>query len=205
MPDSANPKTNPAGTDLATADGKRERIVRLAAELFDQHGFHGTNVGEIALAAGIRKPTLYHYFSSKEEILYGIHAEAITILIEKQEMRSHDLPAEEALFEMMSDLIGLMDTHRGHIRVVSEHYRELGSENRATILRERARYQSMVEDVIRRGISRRELRQVDPRLVTLALFGMCNWAYQWYSPGGSMSSRQIAAVFCDLLVNGLRP
>ena len=45
---------------------------------------------------------------------------------------------------------------------------------------------------------------VDPRLTTLAVLGMCNWAYQWYRPDGPLESGEIAAFFFDLLLNGLR-
>ena len=41
-------------------------------------------------------------------------------------------------------------------------------------------------------------------LTTLAVFGMCNWAYQWYRSNGRLSSRVVAEFFFDLLVNGLR-
>ena len=59
-----------------------------------------------------------------------------------------------------------------------------------------------VEDVIRRGIETGELRDLDPRLTTLALFGMCNWAYQWFSPDGPLRSRQLAYFFWDLFLRG---
>jgi hypothetical protein len=41
------------------------------------------------------------------------------------------------------------------------------------------------------------------RLATLAVFGMCNWAYQWYRPGGALSPDALADFFFDLLFNGL--
>ena len=47
------------------------------------------------------------------------------------------------------------------------------------------------------------LRQTDAHLATLAMFGMCNWAYQWYRPGGSLRSREIAYQFWNYLIYGL--
>ena len=47
------------------------------------------------------------------------------------------------------------------------------------------------------------LRQTDRHLATLATFGMCNWAYQWYRPGGPLRSREIAYQFWSYLVYGL--
>lgn len=185
------------------ADEKRRELVDRAAELFDRAGYHTTSVSELARAVGISKPTLYHYVSGKDEILFWIHEEFIDLLIERQGSR-RGMAAAEALSEVMADVLSLMETHRGHVRVFFEHYRELSVADRATIQVKRDRYRALVEAVVARGIRDGELRAVDPRLATLALFGMCNWAYQWYRPDGPLSSRELAEVFFDLLFNGLR-
>lgn len=185
------------------ADEKRRELVGKAAELFDEAGYHTTNVATLAQAVGIRKPTLYHYFSGKDEILFAIHEEFIELLIAKEEARP-GLPAAERLLELMADILGLMETHRGHVRVFFEHYRELPPEAQETMRRKRDAYAALVEAVIARGVETGEFREVDPRLATLAVFGMCNWAYQWYRADGPLTSRQIAELFHDLLLNGLR-
>lgn len=185
------------------ADAKRREVVAQAAELFDRSGYHTTSVAELARAVGLSKPALYHYFSGKDEVLFWIHEEFIDLLIARQRGREH-APAVESLLEVMSDVLELMDTHRGHVRVFFEHHRELANEDRATIRAKRNAYRTMVEDVVRRGIAEGEFREIDTRLATFAVFGMCNWAYQWYRPGGALSTRQIAELFFDLIVNGLR-
>ncbi len=184
-------------------DVKRREVVAQAADLFDRAGYHTTNVAAVAEAAGLRKPTLYHYFSSKDEILFWIHEEFIDLLIEKQGARE-GLTACESLLAIMVDVLDLMRTHRGHVRVFFEHHRELSAADQETIAAKRDAYRQLVEDVVARGVSSREFRDVDPRLTTLAVFGMCNWAYQWYRPDGPLESREIAAFFYDLLFNGLR-
>lgn len=185
------------------ADAKRRDVVTQAAELFDRAGYHTTNVAEVANAVGISKPTLYHYFSGKDEILFWIHEEFIDLLIEQQRARS-GLTARESLLEAMADVLELMRTHRGHVRVFFEHHRELAAADRETIRGKRNAYRDLVEDAIRRGIADGEFRDVEPRLTTLAVFGMCNWAYQWYRPDGELTTREIAERFLDLLMNGLR-
>jgi AcrR family transcriptional regulator len=186
------------------ADSRRREIVTGAANLFDREGYYATNMANLAHAVGLQKPTLYYYFSSKNEILNWIHEEFIDLLIEKAHARVEEglAPADE-LRAVMRDVLELMDTHRGHVRVFFEHYRELSEADQATIREKRDRYQAVVEDVVRRGIEDRSFRQVDPRLATLALFGMCNWSYQWYRSGGPLESERIADFFWDLLLNGL--
>lgn len=188
-----------------TTSLKRRAIVDSAARIFDTEGYHATTVDSLARAVGLQKPSIYHYFSGKDEILYWIHEEFIDLLITKQLAReAQDLPAPLALRGVIGDVLGLMDTHRGHVRVFFEHHRELSSERRETISAKRDRYATLVEAEIIRAIQAGDLREVDPRLTTLAMFGMCNWAYQWYRSDGSRTSTEIADCFWDLLFEGLR-
>jgi TetR/AcrR family transcriptional regulator, cholesterol catabolism regulator len=61
----------------------------------------------------------------------------------------------------------------------------------------------MVAGVIKRGIDDGSFRAVDVKLATLAVFGICNWSYQWYSSRGPLRTREIAYVLWDVVVNGL--
>jgi AcrR family transcriptional regulator len=183
---------------------KAQEILENAARLFDEFGYNAVNVEEIANSVGIQKPTLYHYFSNKHEILFGLHETFISLLIERSEARSSDRPASELLREMMTDILELMHTHRGYVRVFFEHYRELPSDAQRIISEKRDFYEQMVEKTIERGISEGDFRALNPRLVALGVFGMCNWAYQWYRADGSYSYRELAYFLADLLFNGLK-
>src|ERR1700750_2776847 len=99
-------------------DNRRRQGVARAAELFDQTGYHTTNMAELARAVGLEKPTLYHYFSGKDEILSWIHEEFIDLLIAKADERAKlKLSPGEELQGIMRDVLELMETHRGHVRV----------------------------------------------------------------------------------------
>jgi AcrR family transcriptional regulator len=186
------------------AAAKKQQILEKAAELFDKAGYHAVSVDELASAVGIRKPTLYHYFSSKDEILFGLHDVFIHLLIEKAEARPSSGPASESLREMMADILELMHTHRGYVRVFFEHFRELPPDSQRIITEKRDLYENMVEATIRRGIADGEFRDLNPRLLALAVFGVCNWAYQWYRPSGPFRPPELAQFFADLLFNGLK-
>lgn len=186
-------------------DTRRRQLIERAAELFDEVGYHNTSVGDLAEACGIRKPTLYHYFKSKDEILFWIHEEFIDLLLERQRARENTgLSPGEALLEVMCDVLHLMDTHRAYVRVFFEHHRELSPERKAEIRKKRDIYQASIEQHVADGIVSGEFRGVDPRLATLVLAGMCNWAYHWYQPGGALSSRQVAEGFWEILIQGFQ-
>ncbi len=187
----------------SAATVKRSQVVRKAAELFDAAGYHNTGVADIAAAAGISKPTLYHYFAGKDEILFWIHEEYMDELIARQEKRAQISMAPGAtILELMADMLEMTETRPG-VRVFHEHLRELRDDQQQLVREKRERYQNMVEAVLREGAASGELRDLDPRLATLALFGMANWAYQWFRPDGPLRSREIAYLFWDILLQGL--
>lgn len=181
-------------------------IVDRAAVLFDERGYHRVSMEDIAAAVGIRKPTLYHYVRSKDQILALIHHEFMSLVISRAEARSEvAMPPAQRLLEFMADILELMHTHRGHVRVFFEHHRELPPEEQSAVRAIRDRYERMVEGAIREGAESGAFRTTAPRLTTLALFGMCNWAYQWYQREGPLRTREIAYTFWDVLLRGLEP
>ena len=187
------------------ADTRRKQVVAHAAELFDKAGYHATNMTQLARGVGLKKPTLYNYFAAKNEILFWIHEEFIDLLISKSEARSGDDFSPTAQLRLvMADILELMDTHRGHVRVFFEHHRELSVEQQEAIRTKRDQYHLSVKGIVQAGIRAGEFRDLEPSLVTLALFGTCNWAYQWYQNDGAYASEQISEFFFDLLFEGLK-
>lgn len=187
-----------------TPEQRRAEIVHTAAQLFDVAGYGSTTMEDIARTVGVAKPTLYHYFPSKDEILFEIHEEFIDLLIERQRGReSAGLGPEQMLLEVMADILELMETHRGHVRVFFEHYRELPKSQQESLRVKRDSYEDSVEKIFRDGQAAGVFREGDPRLCALATFGMCNWAYQWYRSDGRYRTRDLAYHFWGFLVHGV--
>jgi len=188
----------------APADKRRREIVERAAELFEERGYHGTSLEDVAAAVGLRKASLYHYFRGKDDILKLIHHDFLAWTMQREEQRrAYDLPPGQHLLEIISDTLEVLARRRGHVRVFIEHYRELDDDTREHIEKERAHYAQMVEEVIERGVETGAFRPMDPRLAVLALFGACNWAYQWYHPSDGDEPRAMAYALWDLLMRGV--
>jgi len=190
----------------ATAPGgRRSFIIDTAATLFDEHGYHNTSMEDIAEGVGLAKPTLYHYFRSKDEILFEIHNAMIEMILASHQERLPGSPGRwgELLKEMMGDIIRLMETHPGHLRIFFEHHRELPESYKTTIRSKRNRYRDHVRDVIVNGIEAGEFRAVDPDLATLAVLGVANWTYQWLYPAGEYSAEHVTDAFYTYLSHGL--
>jgi AcrR family transcriptional regulator len=186
------------------ADDRRAQIISVAAKAFEKSGFSQTSMDDIAAAAGIAKPTLYHYFESKNDLLHSIHEEFIDILIARQDARRDTgLRPDQLLLEAMADVLEIIETHRGHVRVFFENHRELPRDARAKMRVKRDSYEKTIEDLFVEGIRSGDFRDLNPKLATLAMFGMCNWAYQWHSPGSQPRPRELAYQFWNILVFGV--
>lgn len=191
-------------TPPTAADRRRAEIINLAAQLFDRRGYSNVSMEQIAVAAGMAKPTLYHYFRGKDEILRGIHEVFIDVLLERYDQRQQlGLSPALVLLGAMTDIYGLMETHRGHVRVFFEHHRELPATVREQIRIKRSRYEQLIRGTIVDGIEAGQFRDIDPEAATLAVFGICNWAYQWWRPGSGTDPALTAQKMWDLVVRGM--
>jgi AcrR family transcriptional regulator len=185
---------------------RRLQIIEVAARLFDERGYHDTSMETLAEAVGVRKASLYYYFASKDQLLAEIHHVMIdTVLIALRERRELDLDYTSQLRQLMIDIVELMENQPGYLRIAFEHFRELPADVRTEIARKRQLYRDYVVEVLQRGRSAGEFEFENPDLVALSILGMCNWAYQWFQPNGSLSAADIATAFHQQLMRGLGP
>ena len=185
--------------------GRREEIILRAAELFDSRGYHVASMEDLAAAVGVAKPTIYHYFKSKSDILYAIHEEFIDLLICQHEARVATQPqisVDDRLSGIMQDILQLLRTHRGHVRVFFECHRSLRGEQQVAIRAKRDAYTRTVVGLLEQGRVDGHFAR-DPDIAAFALFGICNWAYQWYDATGSMSTTDLANEFWQILLRGI--
>lgn len=188
----------------AKADERRLVIVNTAARLFQENGVDTVSMADIADEVGLAKPSLYHYFSSKEQILYSIHVNMITLLLDGVTRRlDAKMSADAILRGVLNDMFDSMDTHPGHARVFFEYSRRLTDEYRDAVRKGERKYDELVTSVIEQGIVEGKFRDVDPRVAALAFFGMSNWSYHWYTPSGKYRSHDLAEQFYDIFVNGI--
>lgn len=190
------------GTEAGTE--RLDEIVRSAAVLFDRLGFHETSMDDIAREVGLKKPTLYHYVESKGEIVYLIHSKIHIEYMRRLEARMEfGIPPAQNLLEVIYDIYDIMETYPGHLRVYFENHRNLPEEYQVSARQKRDKYFAAVESIVEEGMRRGEFRPTDTRLTTLALFGICNWSYQWYRPGTPSRARDVAYHMWDVFMRGI--
>lgn len=183
----------------------RDQIIRTALELFHEKGYHTTSLREIISTARCSKGGFYHHFASKEDLLYLIHETFISYELDRgdQAYRSPGT-ATSRLRKVIIDLILSIELYRPHVTVFFEERRSMSSAKFSLLREKRDQYEQIVLDLIAEGIRTGEFRpDMDQRVACFAIFGMCNWTYQWYRPGGRKTAQEIGEMFSDMILGGL--
>lgn len=193
-----------ANKSKTKSTNKRNKIIGAAAELFDRAGYHGASMQMVADSVELGKPTLYHYFRSKNEILFAIHQEFIEHLLESHLSRKErNLPPDELLRAMCTDILTQINEHPGYVRAFFEHFDELDPEQREAARKKRSRYLAETVDAIKDGIKSGLFVKCDPRLAALGYLGMCNWAYKWFPREKNRNVQKVSRDLSELFLRGL--
>jgi AcrR family transcriptional regulator len=103
----------------AGAEEKRRLILEAAVRVFAHKGFHTSRVGDIAEEAGVAHGLLYHYFSSKDEVLDTIFKETWSdLLAEIDDIETSSESAREQLQRVAARLLGGWRVHPDVTRVL---------------------------------------------------------------------------------------
>jgi len=158
-----------------SAASQDQRILEVAKELFTQRGFANVAVRDICRAADVTPPTLYYYFKNKEALFDAVVRGSITMT----EFIGRLNEECEKTNESQSQIQTFTRTYlsyfpRDHLNVglYLRHSTQLDPIGRITLSNELARIQSLLTQIIRRGIKRGEFRKTDPRMAAECLLGM---------------------------------
>ncbi|MCL5960935.1 MAG: TetR/AcrR family transcriptional regulator [Chloroflexi bacterium] len=179
-------------------------VLKTAATLIRQRGYHGTSMQDIADALGIRKSSLYHHVKTKQDMLFLILNEAIEGVTRGiLEVHAQDLRPSEKLHLAIRNHLILLEERQESIGVLLRERNSLDPEYSKVYIPKRKRYEKEFQRIIEEGIKEGEFRAVDVKTTTYAILGMCNWMVQWYSPKGQKSMDEFVELFTDLAMRML--
>ena len=179
-------------------DARRRLILKQAAILFANRGFHETTIDQIAVALHVSKPTIYYYIDSKEELLYDI---AHTGLVDLNEALSRDqnpdLPAIDRLAQFFTMYGRLILSELGVcLSLISD--RSLNPQSRRRLRALKKQFEVTVRKILDDGRHDGTIFVDDPKMFVFAIFGAFNWAPQWFSIRGPFSPDQIIAAMFEV-------
>jgi len=210
--DNKGPAGRHNGASVEPARGARwglveNQILTEATRLFAERGFAATSLQDIALATGLTRPALYHYFANKEAVLARLVSD-LTLAPAAELAKLGHLPgkcAVERLHAMAFDTALRHARQPERFRVLVRSDAELPAELAQSYRDGRRRILAEFVAVIEQGVANDELRPVDARTAALGIIGMCTWVAWWYRPDSDDDERVVSTAIADMAVASLSP
>lgn len=183
---------------------RESEIYEVATRVFRDKGYHGTSMRDIADELGIQKPSLYHYISSKQDLLFRIFEQGTGALTDQlDEIVRSDASATVKLERAVESHLTALCDQLEFFTVYLREQKFFSGKQMQQVRLEAQRHADLLEKIVNQGIAAGEFRHVDAKVTALAIIGMCNWLFQWYSPQGRLRPDEIANIFSGLMLDGL--
>lgn len=186
-------------------DDKKQMILKKSAALFATQGFTNTTMIEVARACDASKSRLYHYFSSKEDVLFEIISDHVTRLDDDlASIASRPVSATERFAEYVGTFIKCSAESRNEHLVLVNDLKFLPEDKRDQILKKESHLISLMIEL---------LQEINPELMAstkvrtpyaMLLFGMVIWTFTWYEKSGAMSPEELAERISRLFLSGFQ-
>jgi AcrR family transcriptional regulator len=201
-PDSPWPKQEERERDRIV---KRDAVLDTAVRMFNEKGFRATSIDQVAIALNVTKPTIYHYFSNKDEILFECVRKGLQVTLDAaQKVEKQGGNGLERLKSLIHDYAVIATEPFGKcVTRTADH--DLSEASRKKFRGLKRETDSVIRKVVVSGMQDGSITPGDPRLVTFCVSGALNWISRWYEQDGSLSPEEIAETYVEILINGLAP
>ena len=196
-----------ARTQAADYESQRLAILENAAETFAEAGYAACSMTDIAKKSGASKARLYHYYESKDAILYDLLDRHTTQLLgiadaARERARREGIKPRDELQAMIAGFLDAYRTARTrHIALLNDVKFLRESQRERIIERERAVVDAFAA-ALKRAFPRR-VTATNQRALTMLLMGSMNWTFTWLKPDGPLSYADYAAEVTRVLFKGL--
>jgi AcrR family transcriptional regulator len=184
-------------------DQKRLGILSRSAALFAAHGYTGTSITMIAQACGVSKALMYHYYKSKDAVLFDLlshHLQQLVTLVEAASQSSDN--GEERLLAIVT---ALLEAYRGadaehQVQIAS--LRLLPPAQQESLKDIERKLVALVSDALVAAVPSIARRRHLQKPLTMSLFGMLNWHYLWFRDGKGLTRDNYARMVTGLILAG---
>ncbi len=182
---------------------KRARILKAAAGCFNEKGYSGTSLKDVARRLSLTDAALYYYVRNKEELVYQCYLRAAELGREAMERAMSD--GENGLEQARLYLqyhVEIMVGERGPVAIMSE-IPSLDRRHRDEILAASRRHSRAFEKILSEGIADGSIADCDATMTGSAIMGAINWIPKWFH-GDARTAAAILEQFPTVLTAGLK-
>jgi TetR/AcrR family transcriptional regulator, cholesterol catabolism regulator len=181
----------------------RDRLRRTALEMFEQKGFRGTTMSEIAEACGVTKATLYYYFRTKTDLLEYVYETVNENLSNAlANVSDVDIPIMDRFTSIIRAQVGHHVAYRSFLAVFWRERHELKREARARVRAREHRNEEAVRDLLREGQKEGMFREFDVESRMSLIFGVLSTVYRW-AHHVDKSADEISDEILEFVFNGV--
>lgn len=182
---------------------QRDRMLKAAAACFNEKGYSGTSLKDVADHLGLTDAALYYYVRNKEELVYQCYLRAAELGKEAMDRgRVEGQCGFEQVYCYIRYHVEIMVGDRGPVAIMSE-IPSLKPTHRNEILKVSRRHSASFEEILAAGIDDGSIAECDVRMTGNAIMGAINWIPKWFH-GDSLTAKKAVAEFPKILTSGLR-
>ena len=192
-----------APSRAAQHQAKRDAVLHVAAQMFNERGFHATSLDDIAARLNVTKPTLYYYVKNKDAILLACVKKGLDMTLEGIDAsRAAGGNAIDQLRACMRTYAEVVTQPFGMclIRVGDE---ELPPDSRKELRRLKSGIDQAFRRLVAAGVEEGSLQPCDPKMTAFVIAGALSWIGRWYQGGGEYTPEQIAQQCITTLCEGV--
>jgi len=183
---------------------KQEQLFNTAAALFAEKGYHGTSIQDLAQAMGLQKGSLYHYFKSKEELLFRLLDQYITeALDEIEDLCALEIAPEEKLRRFMLFYSGFYAGDRDRLVLLINDIDKLGEPYRSQIIEKERRYYKALTGIFGQLQAGGIMKPMPRAVAAFAFFGMVHYTYKWFRQDKEISAEELGKMFLEIFTRGV--
>lgn len=184
-------------------DRQLGKILEHATEVFCEKGYAGASMRDLSRATGMSLAGMYHYFGSKERLLYLIQKHTFsTILSRLRERLSQSNDPEDGILIFIQNHLEYFLEHQQAMKVLSHEDDVLDGDYGREIANIKREYYQTCRELLDRYKKEKGL-EFDSRTAVLSLFGMMNWIYTWYNPRLDGKADRLARDMSNIFFKGI--
>jgi len=183
---------------------RKQIVYDTAANLFAKKGYGNTSMRELGQALNLQKSSLYHYFKSKEDLLFRILDEYMTVALRKiDSLRASDIPPLEKLREIMQYYTSFYSGDRDRLILLVNDLDQLGPAYRNRLIEKERIYVEVLRGILTELQQQGFMKSIPTAVASFAFFGMVHYTYKWYSQDGTINTKQLGNFFWDIFTTGI--